>query len=407
MHDLFVDTKPVKPATQYEYRVFAKNESGESPASNIMIYTSTPENSDDFVSVVNGQFQLNNEPYYYVGTNYWYGPLLGATEEGRIRLLKELDHLKANGVINLRVLVGADGSMGKSVIKPALQESPGVYNNSLFYGLDFLLAEMAKRDMKAVLYLTNNWIWSGGMSQYLNWFGYGDVPNPFLPENSWPDYMNYTLQFHSCQECIDAFERHVVHVLSRINQVTGTAYTLDPTIMSWQVANEPRLMAKDNFNAFNQWLNRTVDLLDKLAPWQLISTGSEGKAGAQNEVSLWEALHSNLAIDYLTVHVWPKNWSWYDPQNEADSLKVSIKHAHHYLKEHKPFAVKTQRPMVLEEFGFPRSKESLDPSTSTQYRDAFINAVLSTLLQSKQQNDVFSGINTWAYGGFGVANPAE
>jgi mannan endo-1,4-beta-mannosidase len=57
-------------------------------------------------------------------------------------------------------------------------QSPGVYDDNLFEGLDFLLSEMAKRDMKAVVVLSNYWTWSGGFAQYLKWAGYGDIPYP-------------------------------------------------------------------------------------------------------------------------------------------------------------------------------------------------------------------------------------
>jgi mannan endo-1,4-beta-mannosidase len=95
--------------------------------------------------------------------------LLGAKKSDRPRLLKELDLLKASGVNNLRILVGADGPARPSKIQPSLQTAPGVYDDSLLAGLDFLLAEMQRRDMKAILYLTNSWEWSGGYSQYLEW----------------------------------------------------------------------------------------------------------------------------------------------------------------------------------------------------------------------------------------------
>ena len=50
------------------------------------------------------------EPYYFIGTNFWYGPILGSTGQGgnRTRLCAELDSLKALGVNNLRILAGAD-----------------------------------------------------------------------------------------------------------------------------------------------------------------------------------------------------------------------------------------------------------------------------------------------------------
>ena len=37
---------------------------------------------------------------------------------------------------------------------------------------------MAKRDMKAVLYLNNFWQWSGGMSTYMSWSTGKPVADP-------------------------------------------------------------------------------------------------------------------------------------------------------------------------------------------------------------------------------------
>ena len=103
---------------------------------------------------------LNNQPYYFVGTNFWYGAILGSKGQGgdRERLIRELDFMNANGIDNLRILIGADGENGvPSKVEPTLQTAPGVYNDTIFDGLDFLLAEMGKRGMKAVLYFTNSW----------------------------------------------------------------------------------------------------------------------------------------------------------------------------------------------------------------------------------------------------------
>ena len=141
------------------------------------------KNSPAPITVKDGIFYRGSESYYFVGANYWYGPLIAARNIGdRERLIKELDLMKSKGIDNLRILVGAEGGTQDFQVKPALQPEQGEYNEDLLDGLDFLLAEMAKRDMYAVLYLNNNWIWSGGMSAYLEWNGYGEVANPFSGE---------------------------------------------------------------------------------------------------------------------------------------------------------------------------------------------------------------------------------
>lgn len=114
-----------------------------------------------FIQVKNGQFIRNGQPYYYVGANFWYGAILASEGTGgdRERLHRELDSLKAIGADNLRILVGPDGKRGvPTKVEPTLQEAPGVYNDTILAGLDYLLAEMEKRGMTAVLYLNNSWV---------------------------------------------------------------------------------------------------------------------------------------------------------------------------------------------------------------------------------------------------------
>ena len=107
----------------------------------------------NFVQVKDGHFVRDGKPYYYVGTNFWYGAILGSEGQGgnRDRLCKELDKRKEMGIDNLRILVGSDGKRGvKTKAEPTLQEAPGVYNDTILAGLDYLLMEMGKRKMVAV-----------------------------------------------------------------------------------------------------------------------------------------------------------------------------------------------------------------------------------------------------------------
>ena len=92
----------------------------------------------NFVKVKDGHFVRDGKPYYYVGTNFWYGAILGSEGQGgnRERLCRELDKMKEMGIDNLRILVGSDGKRGvKTKVEPTLQEAPGVYNDTILAGL--------------------------------------------------------------------------------------------------------------------------------------------------------------------------------------------------------------------------------------------------------------------------------
>ena len=178
-----------------------------------------------FVRVEDGKFVCEDYPSHYVGTNFWYGAILGSEGVGgdRARLEAELDTLKALGMTNLRVLVGGDGPDGiPTRVSPTLQKEPGVYNDTIFHGLDYLLAEMAERNMKAVLYINNSWEWSGGYGMYLEWAGAGKALIP--AEVGYVPFMESVSRFVTNEKAKELFYDHVRHVVTRTNTVTGKPY---------------------------------------------------------------------------------------------------------------------------------------------------------------------------------------
>lgn len=358
-----------------------------------------------YIVVKDSEFIKDGKSYHFIGTNYWYGAMIGAKNGDRERLIKELDELKANGITNLRILVGAEGGDQEYTVTPSLQTENGKYNQELLEGLDFVLAEMGKRDLNAILYLTNNWEWSGGMAKYLEWNAYGTVPNPNIAPNTWSQYMNYTSQFHSCKPCKEDFLKHIQFILGRTNSITKVKYFEDKAIMAWEVANEPRVFTKENELAFTNWLNEVVDEIDRLDKNHLITTGSEGKAGSNEDISTFERTHTNKNIDYLTMHIWPKNWGWYSLQDEKGSTSIAIEKTVAYIDEHITVAKNLNKPIVLEEFGYPRSQESLNRNASVEYRNQYYKAIFERLEKAIVNKEPFVALNFWGYAGFSKNNP--
>ena len=102
------------------------------------------------------------------------------------------------------------------------------------------------------------------------------------------------------------------------------------------------------------WLEKAATQLDSLAPRQLISTGSEGKAGCEEDISLFERIHQNEHIDYLTIHIWPYNWGWVSEDSLQQKLDNAKQKTEKYITEHLSVAERCGKPMVIEEFGYPR-----------------------------------------------------
>lgn len=356
---------------------------------------------NSFVRVKNGQFIRADTSYRFLGANFWYGAILASEGEGgdRCRLKKELDYLKSIGVDNLRILVGSDGQSGiASKVEPTLQIEPGVYNDTILAGLDYLLMEMKKRDMLAVLYLNNSWEWSGGFSQYLEWADEGKVVIPKV--DGWMAFMEFVKQFPQSRKAQKLFSQYVEDIITRVNRYTNIEYVNDPTIMSWQVGNEPRAFSGENKEVFAAWMEEVTALIRSLDPYHLISTGSEGKHGCEEDMELFEKIHADPNVDYINIHIWPYNWGWVS----ADSLREKVAHAQQntrdYIDEHLVIAKKYDKPMVLEEFGFPRDSFSFNKEVSTNVRDHYYQFVFDLVSDTTENYKLLSGCNFWAWGGY-------
>lgn len=363
------------------------------------------QKKQSFVRVEQGQFIRNGRPYYYVGTNFWYGAILASEGEGgnRERLCRELDSLRNIGIDNLRILVGSDGKRGvPAKVEPTLQVSPGVYNDTIFAGLDFLLQEMGKRDMLAVLYLNNSWEWSGGYGQYLEWAGYGKAPVPAV--DGYPAYMNYVGEFVRSDSAKALYANYVKDVISRTNRYTGVRYIDDPTIMSWQIGNEPRAFLQENKDNFAEWMSEAAALIKSLDPNHLVSTGSEGKWGCEGDMDLFEKIHSDSNVDYMNIHIWPYNWGWAKKDSLQENLERAKQYSKSYIEEHLAIAEKYKKPLVLEEFGYPRDGFQFSKSSFVNARDAYYNFIFDMVNENAQAKTLFAGCNFWGWGG--LANPS-
>ena len=363
---------------------------------------------DNIITVKDGQFIRNGEPYYFVGTNFWYGAILGSEGEGgnRERLVRELDFMKSHGIDNLRVLVGGEGENGLlGKIEPNLQPEPGLYNDDVLAGLDFLMMELGKRNMTAVLYFNNAWEWSGGYTQYVAWANNTPVLVPRV--DGWFSYNAFAGEFVRNERAKELFFNHLRYIITRTNRYTGIKYIEDPAIFSWQICNEPRAFSskeQDNKEAFAEWIEASAKLIRSLDPNHMISTGSEGFYGCEWDMALCERIHALDEISYINCHVWPYNWKWMRGDNMVADLDRSCQNTKEYIDMHIGLGHSINKPVVVEEFGMPRDNMDFHKGSPVVCRDKYYTFVFDLILNDKENNGPFAGCNFWSWGGFAKTN---
>ena len=358
---------------------------------------------ESFVKVNETHFEIDGKSYYFLGTNFWYGLNLGSKGAGgdRARLIRELDRLSALGVNNLRIMAASEGpDTAPWRMVPSLQPSPSKYNQEVLDGLDFLLAEMGKRKMYAVVCLNNFWPWSGGMAQYLNWFGTKAIPYPPPAKGGdWVKYQRYTAKFYNNNTVNEAFKAHIAFIINRKNPYTGNHYKDEPYIMAWELANEPRGILQPT--AMQKWINSLAAYIKSIDTNHLVTTGSEGRTSSKFAGNNFRKDHASPHIDYATMHIWVQNWGWYNPKNADESFRYVEKKAKRYLKKHLKLAEKLGKPVVLEEFGISRDNDEHDPAAPTSFRDKYYKYMFDEVYRRAVSGGPIAGCNFWAWAGEG------
>ena len=234
---------------------------------------------------------------------------------------------------------------------------------------------------------------------YLEWAGAGKALIPAIA--GYVPFMESVSHFVTNDKAKELFYNHVRHVVSRTNTVTGKAYRDDPAIFSWQIGNEPRCFRADSAGqaAFVDFMWETASLIKSLDSNHMVSSGSEGYYGCEADMDLFERIHSCPDIDYMNIHIWPYNWGWVRENTLDVNLPAAIEKTDRYIDAHLEIAARYGKPVVLEEFGFPRDGFLFAKGTPTVSRDEYYRHVFSRVVRSAEEGGLFAGLNFWGWGG--------
>ena len=83
------------------------------------------------------------------------------------------------------------------------------------------------------------------------------------------------------------------------------------------------------------------------------------------------------------------------------------RNTHDYIAQQLDIARRLNKPLLIEEFGFPRDDGSFEPGTATTFKDRFYQLIYSAVLESVRSDSPLQGCNFWGWGGEGRAQHAD
>jgi mannan endo-1,4-beta-mannosidase len=344
------------------------------------------------LTVEGTRFIRGGKPFFISGFNYWAGPTLArdGNQAGWDQVRRDLDGLQKAGVNMIRTCGATEGPDTEPYrIVPTIQPAMGQYNPAGIGGVMRFAEEVQKRGLYTIVMLNNFWQWSGGFAQYLSWAGQGPIPYPPpTPGGSWDRFQHFAGGFYLNDKAKAAFDAYIKFLVPKL---AGNP------VLIWELANEPRGM--NNVGAYHKWIDTAARLIKSLAPSQLVTTGSEGQTASPHYAGLNVVDdHQSAAIDFICFHMWAANWNWISKDNLAGGYPKALERAKKYINEHAAAAAKVGKPILLEEFGFPRDGGSYDPSSAVTLRDQYFNEVYG-LVQTLLPTTPMAGVMPWAWAG--------
>ncbi|KAG0492860.1 hypothetical protein HPP92_006258 [Vanilla planifolia] len=319
-----------------------------------------------FVRTQGIHFMLNGYPFFSNGFNAYWLMSIASDPSRRWKVSEAFGEAARNGLTVARTWAFSDGGSN------ALQYSPGVYNEQMFKGLDFVVSEARRFGIRLILSLVNNYDNFGGKKQYVQW-GRNQGQNIGSDD-----------EFFTNAVVKGYYKNHVKTVLTRYNTLTGTAYKDEPIIFAWELMNEPRCLSDSSGNTIQAWITEMAAHVKSIDQNHLLEAGLEGFYGQSSPSELQtnpgfqvgtDFISNNKipGIDFATLHLYPDQWM------PSSSDQSQLQFLGKWLEAHIQDAGKVlQKPLLLTEFG----KSWKDPGYSNSQRDAQFNTVYNKIYSS-------------------------
>lgn len=311
------------------------------------------------------KFMLDGNPFYYAGTNNYYLNFYSKTSVDNViddAADMGLKVIRTWGDLEVGTATGTTDKYGNPVFtdnNDGVGQKCGVYyyyfdasknrpvvneGKDGLQVLDYAVYKASQRGIKVILDFTNNWDQFGGMMQYVKWAKLAgekvSVHDDF--------YTNETIK--------GWYKDYINTMLNRKNVYSGIAYKDDPTIFSWELANEPEAKTDPGCakGVLTNWVTEMSAYIKSVDPYHMVTVGDEGfynfpyngdttvpdlyvyHGGAGDD---WKAFINTPNIDFETIHMYCDSWG------------LSQAQGNEWLKNHGEIAKAANKPVILEEYG--------------------------------------------------------
>lgn len=327
------------------------------------------------------------------GMNLWPAIQWEASSDPKdhVRLDAALLQLKSLGVDWVRVLASSQRCSSPYSIRPAIEEFSDQEDHRAPQTLLRLLDRLKSHDLQAVVVLGNFWSWSGGFPAYAEWSGHRTLP-VVGPEASIFQLARFFVR--AARLLPDSAVMQMYHRF--IHRVLDVVPEDHSAILCFQLANEPTPF----FNSAKllDWAQRTVELIRSRAKKVPLSLGGigEGPLPFATKTPL-EEMYLRCSFQFLTAHIWPENWGWYDPKAPERTFDRTLKKTSLYLRRHAELARRLNSPLLLEEFNLARDDRNLNPESPTQYRNRYFQFVHEELSALHKSGFPIGGLAYWTW----------
>ncbi|WP_170837099.1 PKD domain-containing protein [Aquimarina amphilecti] len=285
-----------------------------------------------FVYAEEEKFMLDGKPYYFSGANVYdfftYGSSSGDIETqfmDKERIDGHMRRLYKNGIRVVRLWGFSHEDWH------GFEPQKGVYSEAQFSLFDYIIKSAEANGIKLIVALENYWNDYGGIKDRLKWEGI-DVQGAGEHDQG---------QFFTNPSAVQGYKDYVEYFLTRVNHYDNVEYRNDPTILAWELMNEPRYQGFGDdvtSDVLREWVDDMGAFIKDLDPNHLLGTGLEAHGTKYNfggdEGNDFIKIHESPYIDFTSAHPYIReSWSNFTLEQTMKLMEQWANESHNIIKK--------------------------------------------------------------------------